>query len=67
MRSVIVRRDAGMERLLESFTPPEREQFADYLDRLVDSIDRLVTELAAEPPAPAIALIADAGHVTGCQ
>ena len=50
MRSVIVRRDAGMERLLESFTPSEREQLADYLDRLVDSIDRLVTELAAEPP-----------------
>jgi DNA-binding MarR family transcriptional regulator len=46
VRSVVVRRNAGMERLLESFAPDERAQLADYLDRLVESIDRLMTELS---------------------
>lgn len=43
-------RAAGMERLLAEFDEREREEFADYLDRFVDSIDRLVTELATEQP-----------------
>jgi DNA-binding MarR family transcriptional regulator len=38
----------GMERLLADFGESEREEFASYLDRFVDSIDRLVAELAAE-------------------
>ncbi len=41
-------RAIGMERLLEPFGEAEREQFAEYLDRFVDSIDRLVAELARE-------------------
>jgi len=41
-------RAIGMERLLEPFDETEREQFADYLDRFVGSIDRLVAELASE-------------------
>jgi DNA-binding MarR family transcriptional regulator len=40
------RRAAGMERLLESFDADEREQFAEYLERFVESIDQLVDELA---------------------
>jgi hypothetical protein len=32
--------------LLETFDDDEREQFATYLERFVDSIDRLVDELA---------------------
>lgn len=43
------RRALGMERLLEPFDAVERERFAEYLERFVDSIDRLVEELAREP------------------
>jgi DNA-binding MarR family transcriptional regulator len=39
-------RALGMQRLLETFDDDEREQFASYLERFVDSIDRLVEELA---------------------
>ena len=39
-------RAAGMERLLEPFDPVELEQFAEFLERFVISIDALVTELA---------------------
>lgn len=38
-------RAIGMQRLLEPFEPDEREQFAEYLERFVDSIDELVEEL----------------------
>ena len=38
-------RAIGMQRLLEPFEPDEREQFAEYLERFVDSIDGLVEEL----------------------
>lgn len=38
-------RAIGMERLLEPFDGAEREQFADYLERFVSSIDDLVDEL----------------------
>ena len=41
-------RALGMERLLEPFDTDEREQFAEFLERFVTSIDRLVTELAQE-------------------
>jgi DNA-binding MarR family transcriptional regulator len=50
VRSVVVRRSAGMERLLESFSPDEQAQLADFLDRLVESIDRLLIQLTEEPP-----------------
>ena len=40
-----VLRAIGMERLLEPFDGAEREQFADYLERFVSSIDDLVAEL----------------------
>lgn len=50
VHDMLVRRAAGMERLLEPFTPAEREQFAEYLERLVASIERLVAELAAGDP-----------------
>ncbi|MFP5489827.1 MAG: MarR family winged helix-turn-helix transcriptional regulator [Acidimicrobiia bacterium] len=45
MRTVGRSRASGMERLLEPFELTEREQFAEYLERFVDSIDRLVDEL----------------------
>lgn len=38
-------RAIGMQRLLEVFDADEREQFADYLERFVASIDELVAEL----------------------
>ena len=38
-------RNLGMQRLLEPFDGAEREQFAEYLERFVSSIDDLVTEL----------------------
>lgn len=50
MRGVLVRRNVGMERLLDSFDEPEREQFAEYLERLVTAIDRLAAELDDHPP-----------------
>jgi DNA-binding MarR family transcriptional regulator len=45
VREMVVRRSVGMERLLEPFDSAEREQFAEYLERLVASVDRLVAEL----------------------
>lgn len=48
MRRIARLRAAGMERLLADFDERERDEFADYLDRFVASIDRLVAELAAE-------------------
>ena len=36
-----------MERLLEPFSPEELLQFAEYLERLVASIDRMVAEFEA--------------------
>lgn len=50
MHDMVVRRSLGMERLLEPFSRAEREQFAEYLERLVASIERLVAELAADSP-----------------
>ena len=41
-------RAAGMDRLLEPFDEREREEFAEYLERFVASIDQLVAELARE-------------------
>lgn len=46
IRRVTRLRAAGIQRLLESFDDDEREQFATYLERFVDSIDQLVEELA---------------------
>jgi DNA-binding MarR family transcriptional regulator len=43
--SMLVRRSIGMERLLETFTDDEQVQFAEYLERLVAAVDRLVAEL----------------------
>lgn len=48
MKTVNRSRASGMERLLEPFEPAEREQFAEYLERFVESIDRLVDELRRE-------------------
>ncbi len=48
VREMLVRRAVGMERLLEPFDPAEREQFAEYLERLVASVDHLVADLAAQ-------------------
>ena len=45
VREMVVRRSVGMERLLEPFDTDEREQFAEYLERLVASVDRLVAEV----------------------
>jgi len=45
VRSVNRLRAVGMQRLLEPFDETEREQFADYLERFVASIDDLVHEL----------------------
>ena len=41
-------RTIGMQRLLEPFDDDEREQFAEFLERFVGSIDDLVAELAHE-------------------
>lgn len=38
-------RTFGMQRLLEPFDADERERFAEYLERFVESIDDLVAEL----------------------
>ena len=38
-------RSLGMRRLLEPFSPDELEEFADYLERFVASIDDLVDDL----------------------
>jgi DNA-binding MarR family transcriptional regulator len=48
MRTVNRSRASGMERLLQPFEPAERAQFAEYLERFVESIDRLVEELRRE-------------------
>jgi DNA-binding MarR family transcriptional regulator len=48
VRTMTVRRNTGMERLLEPFDESERERFAEYLDRLVASMDRLVGELGSD-------------------
>jgi DNA-binding MarR family transcriptional regulator len=45
MREISRLRAAGMRRLLEPFEPEERERFAEYLERFVESIDHLVEEL----------------------
>jgi DNA-binding MarR family transcriptional regulator len=45
MRTINRSRAGGMERLLEPFEEHEREQFADYLERFVEAIDRPVEEL----------------------
>jgi DNA-binding MarR family transcriptional regulator len=53
VREMLVRRTIGMERVLEPFSAAERAQFADYLERLVASVERLVAELATEgEPGP---------------
>jgi len=41
-------RALGMQRLLEPFDEAEREQFAEYLERFVGSIDQLVAELTSD-------------------
>ena len=46
IKRVSTLRAAGMERLLEPFDPGEREQFAEYLERFVGSIDTFVTDVA---------------------
>ncbi len=38
-------RSTGMQRLLEPFDAAEREEFAEYLERFVESIDDLVAEI----------------------
>ena len=48
VRRVSTGRAVGMERLLEPFDEDEREQFAQYLERFVISIDRLVEEIARQ-------------------
>lgn len=45
MRTINRSRAGGMQRLLESFEEHERAQFAEYLERFVESIDHLVEEL----------------------
>ena len=45
MRTINRSRAGGMQRLLESFEEHEREEFAVYLERFVESIDHLVEEL----------------------
>lgn len=45
-------RSIGVGILLEPFTDDEREQFAEYLERFVASIDALSAELDAPRPAP---------------
>ena len=42
-------RAIGMERLLEPFDESEREQFAEHLERFVESINQLLIELARQP------------------
>lgn len=44
-------RAIGMQRLVEPFDPAEREQFAEYLERFVKSIDDLVVELERDAEA----------------
>lgn len=41
-------RAIGMQRLVEPFDAAEREQFAEYLERFVKSIDDLVDELSQD-------------------
>jgi DNA-binding MarR family transcriptional regulator len=48
VKSVGRLRAIGMQRLVEPFDPDEREQFAEYLERFVKSIDDLVVELERE-------------------
>lgn len=48
VRAVNRMRASGMERLLEPFDDAEREQFAEYMERFVASIDGLVAEIEAE-------------------
>lgn len=43
-------RAMGMRRLLEPFDDDEREQLASLLERFVESIDRVVDEIAREGP-----------------
>jgi DNA-binding MarR family transcriptional regulator len=47
VRGILARRATGMERLLEPFSREDRLQFAEYLERLVASIDRVVSEFEA--------------------
>lgn len=44
-------RSLGMQRLLAPFDDGEREQFAEYLERFVTSIDELVAELERDRSA----------------
>ncbi len=53
LEHVVRFRVTGMQRLLDVFDPEEREQFAEYLERFVGSIDALVAQLAdAAAPLP---------------
>ena len=54
VRGILARRSTGMAKLLEPFAADERLQFAEYLERLVASIDRMVSgfEAAREPTQP---------------
>lgn len=45
---VAARRSIAMMHILSEFDPQERSQLADLLDRLIDSIDDVVTRLDAE-------------------
>lgn len=50
MKRIAHLRSSGMQRLLASFDQVEREQFAEYLERFVGSIDDLVAELERDRP-----------------
>lgn len=45
---VAARRSTAMMHILSAFEPDERSQLADLLDRLIDSIDDVVTHLGAD-------------------
>lgn len=47
---MLMRRSIGMERLLEPFSTAEREQFAEFLERFVTSVEHLVAELNGTTP-----------------
>lgn len=47
MRRITRGRTIGMQRLLAEFDDDERDELADYLERFVEAIDRLVTDLAS--------------------
>ncbi len=48
IKRITTLRAIGMQRVLEPFDDAERHELAEYLERFVNSIDRLVTELAEE-------------------